>query len=156
MIMDDGRMGEVEIREAGAADLPYVMPLFGQLGMDDGCVLDAGEARVLFEKMQRYPDYRLYIALVGGETVGVFALLIMDNLGHCGAPSGIVEDVVVRHDRRRRGIGAAMMSFAMDRCRERKCYKMVLSSNRNRADAHEFYRSLGFEIHGLSFEVRIA
>jgi len=152
----DGRTESLEIREAGVADLPRLMPLIGQLGMDDGRVLDAGEAEGLIDKMKGYPDYRLYVALAGGEAVGVFALLIMDNLGHQGAPSGIVEDVVVRHDRRRRGIGEAMMGFAMDRCREKKCYKMVLSSNRNRADAHEFYRSLGFEIHGLSFEVRIA
>ena len=29
------------------------------------------------------------------KVVGTFALLIMDNLAHCGTTSGIVEDVVV-------------------------------------------------------------
>ena len=35
------------------------------------------------------------MAELNGEIVGTFALLIMDNLAHLGAPSGVVEDVVV-------------------------------------------------------------
>jgi GNAT superfamily N-acetyltransferase len=151
--MDERLIQELEIREAGEADLPLVLPLFGQLGMDDGSVLDPAGAKALFEKMRRYPDYRLYTAVLDGKVLGAFALLIMDNFAHLGAPSGIVEDVVVREGWRGKGIGAAMMRFAMACCREKNCYKMVLSSNRNRADAHRFYRSLGFETHGYSFGV---
>jgi GNAT superfamily N-acetyltransferase len=146
---------ELQIREAVAADLPSVLPLFGQLGMDDGRVLDADGASALLEKMRRYPDYRLYMAALDGKVLGAFVLLIMDNFAHLGAPSGIVEDVVVREGWRGNGIGAAMMRFAMARCREKNCYKMVLSSNRNRAEAHRFYRSLRFETHGYSFGVEI-
>jgi len=153
--MDERLIQNLEIREARAKDLPAAMPLFGQLGLDDGRVLDDDEARRLFEKMRRYPDYRLYIALLDGEVLGAFALLIMDNLGHRGAPSGIVEDVVVREGWRGRGIGTAMMRFAMGLCRAKQCYKMVLSSNRNRGEAHRFYRALGFETHGYSFGVEI-
>ncbi|NPU84538.1 MAG: GNAT family N-acetyltransferase [Syntrophaceae bacterium] len=141
------------IREAGAADLPRVLPLFGQLGMDDGRVLDGTAAHQLFLKMRSYPDYRLYAAVRDGQVLGAFTLLTMDNFAHLGAPSGVVEDVVVLHGWRGRGIGAAMMRFAMALCREKGCYKMVLSSNRNRKDAHRFYRSLGFREHGYSFEV---
>ena len=153
--MDERVIQEMEIREAEAADLPHALPLFGQLGMDDGRVLDADGANRLFEKMRRYPDYRLYIAVIDGQVLGAFTLLIMDNFAHLGAPSGIVEDVVVREGSRGKGIGATMMRFAMARCRENNCYKMVLSSNRNRAEAHRFYRSLRFETHGYSFGVEI-
>ncbi len=144
------------IREAGEADLPRVLPLFGRLGLDDGRVLDAAAARRLFERMRSYPDYRLYLAVLEGEVLGAFALLVMDNLGHLGAPSGIVEDVVVLDGWRGRGIGKEMMRFAMDRCREKHCYKMVLSSSRHRLDAHRFYRSLGFDRHGYSFGVDLS
>lgn len=153
--MYDRLSQELQIREAVAADLPGVLPLFGQLGMDDGRVLDAEGAMRLFEKMRRYPDYRLYLAVLDGQILGAFVLLVMDNFAHLGAPSGIVEDVVVREGWRGRGIGAAMMRFAMARCTEKNCYKMVLSSNRNRAEAHRFYRSLRFETHGYSFGVEI-
>jgi GNAT superfamily N-acetyltransferase len=77
----------------------------------------------------------------------------MDNLGHGGAPEGVVENVVVEGSRRGRGIGRAMMRFAMDRCADAGCYKMVLSSNLRREAAHRFYEDLGFTLHGLSFSV---
>jgi GNAT superfamily N-acetyltransferase len=153
--VDEGIIRNLMIREAGEADLPRVLPLFAGLGLDNGRVLDADAARRLFERMRSYPDYRLYLAVLEGEVLGAFALLVMDNLGHLGAPSGVVEDVVVLEGWRGRGIGREMMRFAMNRCREKHCYKMVLSSNRRRVDAHRFYRSLGFREHGLSFEVDV-
>ena len=92
----------------------------------------------------------------GGAVVGTFALIVMDNLALGGAPAGVVENVVVDEARRGRGIGAAMMRFAMDRCVEAGCYKLVLSSNVRREDAHRFYEGLGFAQHGLSFRVEPA
>ncbi len=89
------------------------------------------------------------------EIVGSFALLVMDNLGHLGTPSGIVEDVVVAPARQSQGIGQAMMEFALERCREKGCYKLVLSSNAKRTRAHAFYESLGYERHGYSFRVNL-
>jgi GNAT superfamily N-acetyltransferase len=46
-----------------------------------------------------------------------------------------------------------MMRFALDRCREKRCYKLVLSSNAKRERAHAFYEKLGFVRHGYSFRV---
>lgn len=146
---------QVIIREAREADLPLILPLYGQLGMDDGSVLTLEEARKLFRRLQSYPDYKLFIAAAGGEILGVFAMIIMDNLGHRGAPSALVEDVVVRQEWRQRGIGREMMRFAMNRAREKGCYKLVLSSNKNREEAHRFYENLGFQKHGYSFLVEL-
>ena len=85
--------------------------------------------------------------------VGTFALLIMDNLAHQGTPSGVVEDVAVLNDLQGKGIGKMMMKFAMEKCQEAGCYKLVLSSNVKRTEAHAFYESLDFEKHGFSFRV---
>jgi len=143
----------IRIRAAMAADIPGVLALYAQPELDDGKVLPVEEAVALHARFARYPDYTLYVALEGNEVVGTFALLIMDNLGHLGAPSGIVEDVVVAPQRQGSGIGQAMMRFALERCREKRCYKLVLSSNAKRARAHAFYEKLGFERHGYSFSV---
>ena len=75
----------------------------------------------------------------------------MDNLGHRGTPSAIVEDVVVDATRQGGGIGRQMMHYALERSREAGCYKLVLSSNLKREAAHRFYDSLGFKRHGYSF-----
>jgi GNAT superfamily N-acetyltransferase len=143
----------IVIRKATAADIPGVLSLYAQPDLDDGKVLPVADAVALFERFGRYPDYTLYVAEEGGEIIGTFALLIMDNLGHLGASSGIVEDVVVAPARQSGGIGRKMMQFALDTCRAKRCYKLVLSSNAKRVRAHAFYESLGFERHGYSFRI---
>jgi GNAT superfamily N-acetyltransferase len=94
------------------------------------------------------------VALADGKIVGTFALLVMDNLAHRGARSAILEDVVVDEGLRGQGIGKRMMDYAGDLCREKKCYKMALNSNRHRIEAHRFYESLGYERHGYSFAIQ--
>jgi len=142
-------------REASKADLPDVLRLLAQPDMDDGQVLPLAEAERLFDHMARYPDYRLYVAIRDDRIVGAFALLIMDNLGHRGAHSGVIEDVVVDPQYQGQGIGRAMMQHALRLCGEKGCYKLALSSNLTRERAHAFYESLGFERHGYSFRVMI-
>ena len=143
----------VVIREASEADLPAILGLYAQPDLDDGDVLPLVQAQQILARFKRYPAYKLYVAADGEEIVGSLALLIMDNLGHRGAPSGVVEDVVVEPERQGEGIGRQMMAFALDRARDRRCYKLALSSNLSRERAHRFYESLGFERHGYSFRV---
>jgi GNAT superfamily N-acetyltransferase len=141
------------VRRATRADLPGVLALYAQPGFDDGDVLSIPEAEAMLDRFDSYPDYGLYVAQETGMVVGTFALLVMDNLGHRGAPSAIVEDVVVAPDRQGRGLGTRMMEEAMAIARARGCYKLVLSSNARRTAAHAFYEGLGFERHGYSFRV---
>ncbi len=144
---------DLEIRQASESDLPSILQLYAQLNDDLGQVLPIEQAQVVFERINSYPDYKVYIAVAGPEVVGTFELLIMDNLAHLGAKSGVVEDVVVHQAWRSYGIGKKMMEYAQARCREAGCYKMALSSNLRREDAHRFYDNLGFERHGYSFRV---
>lgn len=147
-------MREVVIREAVEDDVADVLRLYAQPGLDDGNVLDEGEARAVFRRFRLYPSYRLYVAEAQGGIIGTFALLIMDNLAHRGALSGVVEDVVVAAEWQGRGVGRQMMEAARSLCRDAGCYKMALSSNLKREAAHAFYDSLGFERHGYSFRIR--
>jgi GNAT superfamily N-acetyltransferase len=141
------------VRIATEADLPAILTLYRQPGLDDD-VLPLAEAGVLFQRLAAYPDYRLYVAEDDeGSVVGSFALLIMDNIAHLGAKSGVIEAVVVAPDRQGEGIGRLMMERALDECFERGCYKTSLSANLKREPAHAFYESLGFERHGFSFRV---
>lgn len=141
----------LSIRKAVSADLPGVLGLYLQLERDESDILPIAEAECMLARFGRYPDYTLYVAELHGEVVGTFALLIMDNLGHRGAPSGIIEDVAVSTAHQGEGIGSAMMEFALGVCRAKGCYKAMLSSNAKRERAHAFYESLGFDRHGYSF-----
>jgi ribosomal protein S18 acetylase RimI-like enzyme len=143
---------DIKIREASINDLPNILNLYGTV-LDKGEVLSLVQAETLFKKMQSYPNYKVYIAEKEGVIIGTFALLIMDNLAHQGTPSGVLEDVAVLTELQGKGIGKKMMEFAMEKCQEAGCYKLVLSSNVKRTEAHAFYESLDFEKHGFSFRV---
>jgi GNAT superfamily N-acetyltransferase len=140
-------------REASKEELPEVLRLYAQPDFDDGKVLPLSEAEDIFERIAHYPDYKIYVALSEVQIVGTFALLIMDNLGHLGTPSAIIEDVAVDPQWQGRGVGKTMMRHALQVCREKGCYKVVVSSNLRRERAHAFYESLNFERHGYSFRV---
>ena len=143
----------ITMRAAAEHDLPDVLRLYGQPDFDNGKTLPLDDARKLFARFARYPDYTLYVAEQAGRVVGSFALLIMDNIGHLGTPSAIVEDVVVAPQMQSAGIGRAMMEFAQKQSAQKGCYKLVLSSNARRERAHAFYESLGFARHGYSFRL---
>ena len=148
-------MTDPVIRVATSVDLPAILALYAELE-GPGFEPDLACAERIFERIRRYPDYSIYVLCLEGRLVATFALLIMDNLAHGGAPSGIVEDVVVHPDQQGLGLGKLMMHFALDVCRKAGCYKLMLSSNQKRVAAHGFYDSLGFERHGYSFVVPLA
>lgn len=143
------------LRPAIEPDLPEVLRLYAQPDMDDADVLPLAEAKSIWARMAAYPNYKLYVALQGTQVVGTFALLIMDNLGHLGAPSAVVEDVAVDPAWQGHGIGKAMMRRAIALAAESGCYKLALSSNLKREKAHAFYDSLEFERHGYSFRMNV-
>lgn len=97
----------------------------------------------------------MYAVVIDDEVIGTFEFLIMENLAHFGRPSAVVEDVVVRDDFRGRGVGSTMMRFALAEAVKAGCYKMMLSSNQDREDAHRFYESLGFARHGFSYGIEL-
>jgi hypothetical protein len=88
-------MPDVHIREATADDAPAIVVLFQSAGVESGELFTSEEARAHFAVFSRYPNYRVFVAVLGQEIVGTYALLIVDNLAKRGRRSGVVEDVAV-------------------------------------------------------------
>ncbi|MEN8251488.1 MAG: GNAT family N-acetyltransferase [Bacteroidota bacterium] len=145
----------ISCRIAKKSDLSEILRLYGQPDIDDGEVLSQYAAEQIFEQIRKYSNYNIYLAVSEDRIVGTFALLIMENLGHMGAPSAIIEDVAVDPAFQRQGIGKTMMKYALHIANKQGCYKAMLSSNLKRELAHKFYNSLGFDRHGYSFLVDI-
>ena len=144
---------DITLRLADDTDLPTVLDLLAILDPAGTPPMPLPEARRVLERMEQYPDYGLWVAEADGRTVGTYCLIILDNLGHHGAPAALVENVAVDPTCQGQGIGRAMMEHARGRCRDRGCYKLALSSNQSREAAHAFYESLGFVRHGFSFQI---
>jgi GNAT superfamily N-acetyltransferase len=141
----------IEIRDARESDLPGILKVFAESGIDGGQSFTLLEAREHLERIRLWPNFRLLAALEDGEVVGTYSLVVMDKLGKRGTPAGVVEDVAVSPAHQGKGIGRAMMAHALEECRKAGCYKLALSSNLKREGAHRFYESLGFQRHGYSF-----
>jgi GNAT superfamily N-acetyltransferase len=148
-------MEDIEIRKANEQDVPALLALYRDAGIESGKPFTAEQGVEHFAVFKQYPHFDIFVAHIGPEIVGTYELLIMDNLAKGGQRVGIVEDVAVPPEHQGKGIGHTMMEHAMGQCREAGCYKMVVSSGRRRTLAHDFYKSLGFEEHGFSYTVPI-
>ncbi|MEU3456046.1 GNAT family N-acetyltransferase [Micromonospora sp. NPDC006766] len=139
-------MTDVIFREAVRADLPALIALLA----DDvlGKARDFTEVDDAYEKafadIAADPRNHLVVADLGGELVGCMQITYIPGLGRHGAERSLIEAVRVRSDLRGRGLGREMMTWAVDRARERGCALVQLTTDKTRADAHRFYRNLGF------------
>lgn len=135
------------IREAGHADLPALVRLFSfeeegivrnERDASDPCYADA------LTIISRDPDNAVFVAEMEGAVLGTFQLTIIQQLTNRGGRVAQIESVVVDPAARSRGIGEAMMRWAIDEARRRKCVRVQLTSNKVRKRAHAFYERLGF------------
>lgn len=148
-------MKDLIVREATSEDIPAVLALYAAAGIGDEKQFTVEQAVAHLAVLQQYPSFRVFVAVNGEIVVGTYELLIMDNLAKRGKRSGVIEAVAVDPEHQGKGAGRAMMRHALEQCRLAACYKLTLSSNVNREDAHRFYDSLGFQRHGYSFHVEV-
>lgn len=145
---------EVTLRPVEEHELPLLATLIAEL--DGNTPSPVADIRATWQAMRRYPDYACYFAVRGDEVVGCLSMFVFPVLSHGLAHEAIVEAVVVRPGHRGRGLGRAMMQAAMAMAAEKGAYKLALSSNLRRLDAHRFYEGMGFTRHGYSFSIDTA
>lgn len=144
----------LSIVDAERSDIPALIALYTAAGLDTRGPHDEAVALAAWDRMHlAAPGVRVFIARRAGIAVGTFTFFVLPLLAHGGAPEAIVEDVAVHPEAQGQGIGRALMAHAMGLAREAGCYKLALSSNQRRVEAHAFYERLGFERHGFSFVV---
>jgi GNAT superfamily N-acetyltransferase len=144
----------VEIRHGTEDDLFSLQQLYRQLHPEDTAdTLE--ELTDGFHAMCNHPGCEFYVAESEGNIVGTFVLYILPNITHHGRPAAMLENIVVDEAYRRRGIGREMLKFASSVAQEHGCYKLSLTSNAKRAEAHEFYRRCGMQQHGVSFRYEL-
>ena len=108
-----------------------------------------------FEAITADPNHRLIVAVEDGVVVGTLQISYIPGIAHNGLWRGLLEHVHIRPDRRGNGLGGKMMAWAIERCRERGCGIVQLTSNKLRPDAHRFYERLGFEKSHEGFKLKL-
>lgn len=136
------------VRLATEADLPRIVELLAQLSPDDPEREDTSSPlpynyHLVFREMV-LGKQQLLVAEARKKIVGTLVLVLIPNLSHKGSPYAIIENVVVDEKQRSKGTGEALIRYAIGQARKAGCYKVSLTSNKRRTDAHRFYERLGF------------
>ena len=144
------RTVDVSFRRARRADVPDIVRLLADddLGASreqrDGVVAESYWRA--FEAIDADPGEMLIVAETDdARVVGTLQLSFITYMTFEGGTRGQIEGVRVDSSFRGEGVGQRMLAYAIDRCRQRGCHLVQLTTNKVRTDAHRFYERLGFE-----------
>jgi GNAT superfamily N-acetyltransferase len=136
------------IRHATEADLPRIVELLSQLSLGDDRDTPAEPLpesyRAALHQIEADPRQQLLVVEAEGHVVATGTLGIIPNLSYRGRPWAFVEGLVVDSSARGKGYGEALLRYAIEEARRAGCYKVSLTSNKRRTEAHHFYEKLGF------------
>ena len=152
-------MPTVSARPALIDDLPTIVSLLA----DD--VLGQGHENMgpplhsdyvdAFEAINNDPNQVFVVFEVEGAIIGCLQLTFIPGMSRQGTWRGQIESVRVSSETRGVGFGQEMIKWAIDKCRERGCRIIQLTSDKTRQDAAESYRTLRFVASHLNFKKSI-
>jgi len=143
--LSDG--ADITLRRAESKDLPSIVDLLADdpLGSTrEGTDAGYGPYEHAFEEISADPRQLLVVAVDEEEIVGTLQLTVIPGLSRRGARRAQIEGVRVSQRYRSRGLGAAMIQWAIAESASRQCVLVQLTSDKSRVDAHRFYERLGF------------
>ncbi|MGB9936814.1 MAG: GNAT family N-acetyltransferase [Methanobacterium sp.] len=79
-----------------------------------------------------------------GMIVSSCTLAIIKNMTRATRPYGIIENVITHPAYRKRGYGTAVLNKAVEICKEKNCYKVMLLTSRKDNHIFQFYENSGF------------
>lgn len=143
---------EILMRPAVEADVPRIATLimYGAPVLTRTPEEIAAEARdpvylQAFKAVKANPYNSLMVAERDGAVVGTYQITVLPGIAERGRVRAKIESVHVAPEWRGHGIGAVMMRHAIDLAAGKGVGLVELTSNKERPDAHRFYRSLGFK-----------
>ncbi|PBB92401.1 MULTISPECIES: GNAT family N-acetyltransferase [unclassified Mesorhizobium] len=152
-------MSEVLIRRADKADLAAIVAMLADdaLGRarENASVPLAQAYQDAFAAIDGNPNHFLAVMADGAEVIGTLQISFIPGLSLQGAWRGQIEAVRVAASRRGDGLGQRLLEWAIERCRERGCRVVQLTTNKSRLDAHRFYERLGFKASHIGYKLDI-
>lgn len=129
------------IRRARPDDAAAIEDLYRQL-------VGPSQVAVLPERLDavaRDSRTALFVADIDGEVVATVLVFLCLDVMFRNQPFAVLENLIVRADRRGLGIGGALMREVERYCLAMECSKIMVLSSVERAEAHRFFERTGFE-----------
>jgi len=146
----------VTVRSARRDELDDLLELYRQLNPDDPELGPEAVAN-LWGEMLADEDLDIVVVEHDGRLVATCLLSVTKNLTRGARPFALIENVVTHEDYRGEGFGTRCVEAAVDRARERDCYKVMLLTGSDETWKHEFYEECGFDREaktGFSLDLR--
>jgi GNAT superfamily N-acetyltransferase len=134
------------IRRANPADAKPLIGLLGHGALEDPKE-DSTDLRPYLSalaEIEATDGNELLVVELNGEVVGMCQLVVFRHFQRHGGRCAEVESMHIHPDFRGKGIGRQLLDTAIAAAREAGCYRLQLTSNLQRADAHRFYERHGF------------
>ena len=150
-------MSALVIREAVLVDLPAILAMLAEDTLPADRETDPADPRyrAAFDAIAADPNQLLVAAELDGRVVGTLQLSVLPGLSFRGAWRGQIEAVRIASDLRGRRYGEQLINWAVERCRERDCFLVQLTSSNARTDAHRFYERLGWTKSHVGFKLKL-
>jgi GNAT superfamily N-acetyltransferase len=153
-------LSDIRIRLAAEGDLDALVALYRDDDLGRAREAAVGDEREIYAAALRRvasdPSTAVYVADWRSDLAGTFQMTITPGVSRRGLVRATIESVRTRSDLRGRGVGGAMMAYALDEARRRGAHVVQLSSNLARSDAHRFYERLGFVRSHAGFKLLLA
>ena len=134
-------------RAAGEGDLSAIIALLADdpLGRGREDASDPPNTAYIsaFQAIADDANQLLAVADDGG-VVGCMQISFIPGLSRLGMWRGQIESVRIAASHRGAGLGRQFFEWAIERCRDRGCGLVQLTTDKTRSDALRFYQSLGF------------
>ena len=134
-----------EIRNAKPSDAERLTELMRVLGHE----IDEKSVRKNVKALNKAGESPL-VATLGKDVVGMIGVHRMLTV-HRPAPVGRITILVVAEEARKQNIGRMLVEAAEAWCRKQGCQIVEVTSNDRLAQAHAFYRHMGYERTSIRF-----
>lgn len=149
-------MDKFKIRSASLNDVANIVSLLQDdiLGKtresDDLSLYKAGLKAILDDKLNYF-----FVAELDHEIVGCFQLTIIPSLSRGASTRALIESVRIKSSMRGKKLGLEMMKWAIDFCKGQNCSLVQLTTDKQRQQAHDFYKKLGFVASHIGMKLKI-
>ena len=135
----------MKVWRADTAEAEDVARLIAEFGKWWGKnVVPEAEVRASVERIMGGDDGEYLLGAVDGAPVGVCQLRFRWSVWK-SAEDCWLEDLFVREEARRSGLGRALVEAALERARERGCKRIELDVNEDNSAARALYEACGFQ-----------